>query len=76
MLSLQSRALGWDFAMIAAFVGLTAAVAVKGTWWWPFAAILAVASFGYLLGLSNYGVAEEDPAGDANDGHQARSPVS
>jgi hypothetical protein len=76
MLSLQSRALGWNFAMIAAFVGLTAAVAVKGTWWWPFAVILAVASFGYLLGLSNYGVAEEDPAGDANAGHEARSPVS
>ena len=38
--------------------------------------ILAVAGFGYLLGLSNYGIAEEEPADDANDGHPVRSPVS
>jgi hypothetical protein len=55
---------------------VTIAVAVKATWWWPFLVILAVAGFGYLLGLSNYGVGEEDPAGDANDGQQARSPVN
>jgi hypothetical protein len=30
----------------------------------------------YLPGLSNYGVGEEGPANDANDGHQVRSPVS
>jgi hypothetical protein len=35
-----------------------------------------VTGFGYLLGLSNYGVGEEGPANDANDGHQVRSPVS
>ena len=62
--------------MVAAFIGLTVGVAVKATWWWPFLVILAVAAFGYLLGLSNYGVAEEIPADDANDGHPARSPVS
>jgi len=76
LLSLRSRALGWNLAMVAAFIGLSIAVAVKATWWWPFLVILAVAAFGYLLGLSNYGVAEEVPADDANDGHPARSPVS
>ena len=76
LLSLRSRALGWNLATVAAFIGLSIAVAVKATWWWPFLVILAVAAFGYLLGLSNYGVAEEIPADDANDGHPARSPVS
>jgi hypothetical protein len=76
LLSLRSRALGWNLATVAAFIGLSIAVAVKATWWWPFLVILAVAGFGYLLGLSNYGVAEEIPADDANDGHPARSPVS
>jgi hypothetical protein len=51
-------------------------VPLRAAWWWPFAAILAVTGFGYLLGLSNYGVGEESPADDANDGHQVRSPVS
>jgi hypothetical protein len=76
MLSLRSRALGWNFATVAAFVGVTAGVAVKATWWWPFLVILAVAGFAYLLGLSNYGVAEEGTADDADTGHHMRSPVS
>ena len=38
--------------------------------------ILAVAGFGYLLGLSNYGVAEEGMPDDADAGHPVRSPVS
>ena len=75
-LSLRSRALGWNLATVAAFIGLSIAVAVKATWWWPFLVILAVAGFGYLLGLSNYGVGEEIPADDENDGHQVRFPVS
>jgi hypothetical protein len=62
--------------MFAAFVGVTIAVAAAATSWWPFAAILAVTGFSYLLGLSNYGVGEESLADDANDGHQVRSPVS
>ena len=63
--------------MFAAFAGVTIAVAARAAAsWWPFAAILAVTGFGYLLGLSNYGVGEESPADDANDGHQVRSPVS
>ena len=76
LLSLRSWALAGKLAMTAAFIGLTIAVAVKAAVWWPFLVILAVAGFGYLLGLSNYGVAEEDPADDANPGHQAQSPAS
>ena len=76
LLSLRSRALGWNFAMVAAFIGVTAGVAVNATWWWPFLVILAVTGFGYLLGLSNYGVAEEGTADDADTGHQVRSPAS
>ena len=75
LLSLRSRALGWNFAMVAAFIGVTVGVAVKATWW-PFLVILAVTGFGYLLGLSNYGVAEEGTADDADTGHQVRSPAS
>lgn len=61
-LSLRSRALGFNLVVATAFVGLTAAVAFKGGWWWPSVIILAVAGFGYLLGLSQYGVADEEPA--------------
>jgi hypothetical protein len=76
LLSLRSRALGWNFAIVAAFIGVTAGVAAKATWWWPFLVVLAVAGFGYLLGLSNYGVAEEDPADDADTGQQVHYQVS
>jgi hypothetical protein len=76
LLSLRSRALGWNFAMVAAFIGVTIGVAVKATWWWPFLVILVVGGFAYLLGLSNYGVAEEGTADDADTGHQLRSPAS
>jgi hypothetical protein len=76
MLRLRSRALGWNFAMVAAFTGVTAAVAVKATWWWPFLVIFAVAGFGQLLGWSTYTTAEQDPADDAGTPHQVRSPAS
>jgi hypothetical protein len=76
LLSLRSRALACNLAAIAAFIGLTVAIAVKGTWWWPFVVILAVTGFGYLLGLSNYGVAEEGTPDDADAAHQTRSPVN
>ena len=75
LVSLRSRALACNLAAIAAFIGLTVAIALKATWWWPFVVILAVTGFGYLLGLSNYGVAEEGTPEDAHDGHQTRSPV-
>jgi hypothetical protein len=51
-LNQQSLALSGRFAMLAAFVGLTVAVAVKATWWWPFLVILAVTCLAYLLGLA------------------------
>jgi hypothetical protein len=76
LLSLRSRALAGNAAMIAAFAGLTIAVAVRAAVWWPFLVILAVTGFAYLFGLSTYGVGEEGPADDANAGHEARSPVS
>jgi len=44
-------------------------------WLWAIVAIFAVTGFGYLLGLSTYGVGEEDPADDANAGHRAPSPA-
>jgi hypothetical protein len=75
LLSQRSWALAGKVAMLAAFAGVVAGVAAWASWWWPFAAIFAVTGFGYLLGLSNYGVGEELPGDDANDGHQA-SPVS
>ena len=75
LLSLRSRALACNLAVVAAFVGLTVAIAVKAAWWWPFLVILAVAGFGYLLGLSNYGVAEEDPADEEAAGQRRQPPV-
>lgn len=76
VLSLRSRALGWNVTMVAAFIGVTAGAAVRASWWWPFLVILALGGFAYLLGLSNYGAAEEDPADDAGPRHPARSPAS
>ena len=76
LLSLRSWALAGKVAMFAGFAGVTIAVAARASWGWPFAAIFAVTGFSYLLGLSNYGVGEEGAADDANDGHQASSPVS
>jgi hypothetical protein len=67
-LSLRSRSMACNLAAIASFVGLTAAIAFNAPWWWPFLVILAVIGFGYLLGLSNYGVAEEGQADDAGLG--------
>jgi hypothetical protein len=72
----RSWALAGKAAMIAAFAGVTIAVAVRAAVWWPFVVIFAVTGFGYLFGLSTYGVAEEGPADDANAGHEARSSVS
>jgi hypothetical protein len=77
-ISLRSRALAFNVTALAAFAGLLAAVALRAGWWWPFAAILAILGFGYLLGLSNYGIAEEGTPDDddVDTGHKARSPVS
>lgn len=76
LLGLRSRALAGNAAGIAAFAGLTIAVAARAAAWWPFLVILAVTGFGYLFGLSAYGVGEEDPAAGADSGYETRSPVS
>jgi hypothetical protein len=76
LIAQRSWALAGKVAMFAAFIGVTIAVAARASWWWPFAAIFAVTGFGYLLGLSTYGVGEEVAADDANDGHELRSPAS
>ena len=68
LLSMRSRALACNLAAVASFIGLTIAIAVRAPWWWPFLVILAVTGFGYLLGLSTYGVAEEGQADDADAG--------
>jgi hypothetical protein len=73
VISQRSRALACSLTVVAAFAGLVAAIAVSTPWWWPFLVILAVAGFGYLLGLSAYGVAEEVPADD-DEGAGQRSP--
>jgi hypothetical protein len=76
LIAQRSWALAGKVTMLAAFAGATIAVAARASWWWPFTVIFAVTGFAYLLGLSTYGVGEEGPADDANDGHQLRSPVS
>lgn len=75
LVSLQSRALACNLAAVAAFIGLTVAIAVRATWWWPFLVILAITGFGYLLGLSSYGSGEPDADDDADAGQPERSPV-
>jgi hypothetical protein len=67
LINQRSRALAGNVAMVASFIGLTVAVAVNGTWWWPCAVILGVTGFGYLYGLSMFGVGEEGPAEDEEE---------
>ena len=76
LLSLRSRALALNVTVLAAFTGLTVAVAIRATWWWPFAVILGVTGLSYLLGLMAYGIAEEEPAEETGAGHTARLPVN
>jgi hypothetical protein len=76
LLSLRSRALAFNVTALAAFTGLTVAVATGASWWWPFAVILGVTGCGYLFGLSAYGIAEEGPAEDGHAEHRAPSPIS
>lgn len=76
LLSLQSRALACNVTAVAAFIGLTVGVAVRGSWWWPFAVVLGVLSFGYLFGLSTYATTGEDPADDINPPHRSPSTIS
>jgi hypothetical protein len=82
-LTMRSRAMAASAAAVAAFLGLTVAVAVWASWWWPFAVILVVLLFGYLFGWSTYGIGQSDPAeenaaGDTGTaaGHDAASAVN
>jgi hypothetical protein len=73
---LQARALAGAVAIAAAYTGLVIALAVKRADAWPFAALLAVTGFAYLLGLSSYGSGEPGPEDEVTAGHQTRSPLS
>jgi hypothetical protein len=73
---LQARALAGAVAIAAAYTGLVITLAVKRADAWPFAALLAVTGFAYLLGLSSYGSGEPGPEDEVAAGHQTRSPVS
>jgi archaellum biogenesis protein FlaJ (TadC family) len=69
LLSLRSRALAFNVIAAVAFVELTVAVAIRASWWWPFAVILGVTGFGYLAGWATYATAEQRPADDAGPQH-------
>ncbi len=74
LINLRSGALAGNVAMVASFLGLTVAVAVNGTWWWPCAAIFGLTGFAFLYGLSRFGVGEEGPAEDEPGGGEERQP--
>lgn len=76
LISLRSRALACSLTAVISFIGLTAAIAVKGAWGWPFLVTLLITGYGYLFGLGNYGVAEEGTPDDQDTVRQARPPVS
>ena len=76
LVSVRSRALACNLAMVASFIGLTAAIAVRAAWWWPFLVTLLITGYGYLFGLSSYGVAEEGTPDEADTEPQPRTPVS
>ena len=76
LIGLRSRALACNLAMVTSFIGLTTAIAVRATWGWPFLVTFLITGYGYLLGLGNYGVAEEGTPDDADTGRPTRSPVS
>jgi predicted MFS family arabinose efflux permease len=73
---LRARALAGAVALAAAYAGLVITLAVKIADAWPFAAVLAVTGFAYLLGLSSYGSGEPGPEGEVTARHQTRSPAS
>ena len=76
LISVRSRALACNLAAITAFIGLTAAIALKAGWWWPFLITLLITGYGYLFGLGSYGVAEEGTPDGADTGSQTHSAVS
>jgi hypothetical protein len=70
LISQRSWALAGKAAVLAAFAGVTVAVAVSAAVWWAFVIVLGVAGFTYLYGLSRYGVAEEGAADEASTGYE------
>jgi fatty acid desaturase len=68
LVSVRSRALACNLAAVASFTGLTAAIALKAAWWWPFLVVLLIMGYGYLFGLGKYGVAEEGTPDEADTG--------
>ena len=76
LVSLRTRALACNLAAATSFLGLTAAIAVKAAWGWPFLVTFLITGYGYLLGLGNYGVAEEGTPDDEDAGSQTRPSVS
>ena len=72
----RARALAGAVALAAAYVGLVITLAVKRADAWPFAVMLAVTGFAYLLGLSSYGSGEPGPEDEETARHQTRSPVN
>jgi hypothetical protein len=75
LINQRSWALAGRAAMVASFIGLTVAVAVRGTWWWPCAAIFGLTGFAFLYGLSSFGVGEEGPAEDDEPGDGEEGPA-
>jgi hypothetical protein len=73
---LQARALAGAVALAAAYLGLVITLAVKIADAWPFAVLLAVTGFAYLLGLSSYGSGEPGPEDEVTAGHQTRFPAN
>jgi hypothetical protein len=63
LISVRSWALAGRLANIAAFLGLTIAIAIRALWWWQFAIMLGLTGVGYLLGLSTNGFADADTGG-------------
>jgi uncharacterized membrane protein len=70
LISQRSWALAGKTAVLAAFVGVTVAVAASAAVWWAFVIVLGVTGLAYLYGLSRYGVAEEGPADEASTGYE------
>jgi hypothetical protein len=75
LISQRSWALTGKAAALAAFAGVTVAVATRAAVWWAFVIVLGVAGFAYLYGLSRYGVAEEGQEDDAGTGYGTRYSV-
>ena len=76
LVSLRSRALAYNLAAIASFIGLAAAIAARADWWWPFLVTLLITGYGYVFGLATYGDGDEGALDDRDTGRQARHPVS